>query len=348
MLPDLGIIIVGLRHLHSLSYVDTIRQVEGLRLVGIVEEHEALLGPAAASVGVPGHADLAGALGRSDVDVALILLPHCDMPAAAVQAARAGKHVIVEKPCAVSADAWRHALEAIRAAGVQCAVPFVWRRHPLVTEMRRVIEAGDIGEPVYCSGNIIGGPPDRYTGGPSPWMVNKELSGGGALHNLGVHFIDLFTWVLGMRPTHVAAQVSSAMHGLEIEDYGRVLIGYDGGACASVEAGYSLPHAAPGGYDFSVCVKGRGGAIQWSTGEDTLVIASDRPALRHAPVRRVRVEYPTHPGYIGLPSILFLEETIAALRKNERPPITGEDALVALEVVDAAYRAAGEGVALSP
>jgi predicted dehydrogenase len=347
-LPDLGVAIIGLRHLHSLGYVDTIRQVEGLRLVGVVENDEALLRSTCDALGLPGHSDLGEALARPDADIALILLPHRDCPDAAIQAAKAGKHVIVEKPCAASAESWRAALREIRAAGVQCAVPFVWRRHPLVTEMMRVIAAGDIGRPLYLSGNIIGGPPSRYTSGPSPWMVDKALSGGGALHNLGVHYIDLFNWLLGQRPCRVSAQVSSAMHGLQIEDYGRVLMEYPGGECASVEAGYSLPRAyPPAGYDFSVCAKGQLGCVQWSTADDHVVVASDAPALRHAPVRRQRVAYPTPPGYIGLPSILFLEETVAALRKGQSVPITGEDALAALEVVEAAYRAAGGGVTLA-
>ncbi len=343
-MSDMGIVIVGLHHLHSVGWVQTIEQVHGVRVVAVVDEDEALLAETASALSLPGYTQLNEALARPEVDIALILLPHCDCPAAAVQAAQAGKHVIVEKPCAVSADVWRDALARIEEVGVQCAVPFVWRRHPLVTEMMSIIRSGDIGLPIYCSGNIIGGPPTRYTTGPSPWMIDKRLSGGGALHNLGVHFIDLFNWLLGQKPDRVTAQVSSAMHGLEVEDYARILLWYPGGECASIETGYSLPGSyPPSGYDFSVCIKGCGGSIEWSTCDNEIIVATDLPHARHAPVRREHVAYPTPPGYIGLPSLLFMEEIVGALRNHQKVPIRGRDALAALEIVEAAYRAADKG-----
>ncbi|NQX11731.1 Gfo/Idh/MocA family oxidoreductase [Microbacteriaceae bacterium VKM Ac-2855] len=109
-----------------------------------------------------------------------------------VQALEAGKSVLVEKPMARTvADAEAlAAAEAVSPGIVQ--VGYVRRWSPNAQILKTFIEAGDLGEIYYAKATCI-----RRAGNPGGWFADKEISGGGPLIDLGVHFIDIVWWLMG-------------------------------------------------------------------------------------------------------------------------------------------------------
>lgn len=132
-------------------------------------------------------------LARPDIDAVIISTPpslHAEMT---IEALRAGKHVLCEKPLARNAEECRAMIEAARRAGRVLAVGFNYRFYPSFTLARELLEAGRIGELSHIR---------AYAGYSAtmhnqPWVKDADVVGGGALHDNGIHLIDLVRSFLG-------------------------------------------------------------------------------------------------------------------------------------------------------
>lgn len=155
-----------------------------------------------------GFEDLEDLLG-ADVDVVHICTPNALHAPYALRAVQAGKHVICEKPLGLDLDEARAMVEAGAAAGVATAVPFVYRYHPLVHEIRARRIAGEFG-----SWNLLHGSYlqdwmlDRSA---NSWRVDPALGGASrAFADIGSHWCDLVEWVSGERIVSLSAALSTA------------------------------------------------------------------------------------------------------------------------------------------
>ncbi|MFH1006313.1 MAG: Gfo/Idh/MocA family oxidoreductase [Candidatus Latescibacterota bacterium] len=343
-MKPLGVGIIGLRHLHATSYVPLFEQLEQMRLVAVAESDASLLGRFAQQTGAAGHRDWQTLIARDDVDLVLILLPHCACPEAAIAAAEAGRHVLVEKPMAATSDGVRSMALAARRNGVKLSVPYVWRYHPVTKTIRKLIEEGALGEIVACEGRCAAGRPDRYLDGNSPWIVEKAQSGGGPMHNLGVHWIDLFRYLLKDEVARVSGEVVYTHPEGDIEDHAFALLRFDRGAVASLDISYSVPPSYPHGRDLYIEMRGTSGVLSWSPawlGEtDELLVCSDAEGFGNTPLRRMTFESEKVAGYAGEMGLSFLQDFADAILEDHPPAVTAQDGLEALSVVEAIYRAA--------
>jgi predicted dehydrogenase len=344
-MDPLGVAIIGLHHLHARGWAWNVNRIPDLALVAIADEDRVLLDRVAADLGgVRALQDSHGALALEDVAVAIILLPHDQMPAAAVDALRSGKHVIVEKPCAVSAPSFRPVIDAVAATGRAFTTPYLWRYDPVVIRAREITGAGEIGRVAYLAGRINAGGPDRYRE-LSPWMVRKAQSGGGPFLNLGVHWVDALSWLAGDEPVAVTGQVGRlAAPRLDVEDHARALLEFAGGQQALVETSYVMPASYPPlGYDFALLIKGTAGYIEWSQREDILLVCSRDGGVRTEALDRTAGGWTDAQGYGGANGLQFLADFASAARQGRPPAITAQDALRALRVADAVYESAATG-----
>ncbi|HVB77190.1 MAG TPA: Gfo/Idh/MocA family oxidoreductase [Candidatus Nitrosotalea sp.] len=144
--------------------------------------------------------DYEAMLARPDVDVVLITTPNAQHAAQAISAARAGKHVLSDKPLAGSAEEAQQVIDACAAAGVKLGLNFQTRHHACFQEARRVIASGAIGDVVVVQ--IDAGNGGRPPGG---WRLDPNLAGLGAVNNIAVHIYDVLRFLLGSEVTEVAA-----------------------------------------------------------------------------------------------------------------------------------------------
>lgn len=337
---ELGIALIGLRHLHAEGWIHNIAQTPGVRLAAVAEGDAELLGRCARQhPGTPTFASAEAALAQAGVDVALILLPHDEMPDAAMEAIARGKHLIVEKPCAVNARALQPVAAAAVERRVKFTTPYLWRYDPAVRRAREIVEQGGIGRPLYCTGRINAGGPHRYLE-LSPWMLSRRKSGGGALRNLGVHWIDGFSALLADEPQAVTAQLGGLAHDVEVEDHARALIEFSAGAQLLVETCYALPDSyPPQGYDFAFAIKGSEGYLEWSRRDDTLLWCAGASHCHQERMDRSAAGW-QGPGYGGQTGLDFLALVADAIGEGRDPEIGATDALRALRAVDAAYESA--------
>ncbi|HEX6348835.1 MAG TPA: Gfo/Idh/MocA family oxidoreductase [Candidatus Dormibacteraeota bacterium] len=173
------------------------------------------------------------ALWREDADLALILTPHPFHAPMAIAALRAGKHVLVEKPLAVSAaDQGRSMVAEAERAGRVLAVCFQQRTRTEVVEARRLIAAGFLGR-LQRAEVLATWPRRRAYFESAPWRGTWRGEGGGVLINQGQHDLDLLVHLAGP-PARVFAKTPTRLHEIETEDSVQALLEWENGALGSV------------------------------------------------------------------------------------------------------------------
>ncbi len=340
-MTQLSVAVIGLRHLHSTGWIQNVSDVPETRLAAISEADTAFLGHV--GEGHPGvhlDSDWRETVARPDVDLIIVLLPHDEMPEAAVAGAEAGKHLIIEKPCAVDAGAFDAVPAAANKAGVKVTAPYLWRYDPVVLRAATLIDEGVLGRPLYGTARFNGGSPERYRE-LSPWMLEQARSGGGPLRNLGVHFVDVLCLLFGVEPTHVYCQLSRATHQIEIEDHARVLIEFEGDQQGLIETSYVMPSSyPPTGYDSSLALKGTEGYFAWEQRDNSMVLCTADGRCEQLPAERTAGGWTDAKGYGGENGLEFLADFVRAIRDDSAPRVTAEDAARLLRVVDAAHLSA--------
>jgi predicted dehydrogenase len=251
-----------------------------------------------------------------DVDLVIVGTPNSLHADQTIHALDHGKHVLVDKPMAVTtADADRM-LAAAERAGRILAVGHMWRYHPDVIALRDRIASGGLGRIVRTHGWGV------HAGwGPSGWFTDPSLAGGGALIDMGIHAIDTARFLLGdPRPDRVAASIGVGCHGdYDVDDDGIVVVDWADGVRSSVEFGWWQPRL--GGLEADTEVLGTAGHGRiWS------------------------MALPPPPEYVHCAVPMYaaqLTDVAASCRSGRSPIASAEVGRTALEVVERAYAAAG-------
>jgi predicted dehydrogenase len=182
--------------------------------------------------------DLDEMLGAPDVDAVLVATPHSTHVDLAERVARAGKHVFVEKPLALTVAGVRSAAEAAAEAGVVLQTGQNRRRQPANRRIKAMIDAGELGTVLQLDGM------HSAAGGHKPelpaWRADPAECPHGGMTALGVHTVDTFNYFMGAAKRVTA--FSSRFTGLrELDDATSVLLEYDGGQLASINTTYFSP-----------------------------------------------------------------------------------------------------------
>jgi predicted dehydrogenase len=193
------------------------------------------------------YTDLKHLADDPDVDAVINALPNYLHAPVTIMMLEAGRHVLCEKPMATSAADARKMVEAAESAGRTLLIGHVWRLHPGVRWLREVVASGKIGKVFKVRAHaVVAGRGPRA----KSWFVQPELAGGGALADVGIHSIDLLSFLFGdrLKPVNVSARVGNDFRRLAVEDSADLRVRFDGGMVADIKAGWYHDHAdAPHG-----------------------------------------------------------------------------------------------------
>ena len=277
------------------------------------------------------------------IELAAIFLPHADCPAAAEKCAAAGANLMVEKPVAASSAGAQAIVAAAQKNHVALTTGYAWRFHPVARDLKKMISEGLLGRIVATEGRCAAGRLQRYIDGHASWMLQKSRSGGGPMYNLGVHWIDLFRWMLADEVVEVSGQNVKINTQYDIEDNSFAHLRFSSGTVAALDISYTVPDAYPYGRDLYISVRGTQGVAQWSPAyegqKDTLILCSDHPAFAGSPRTLREYELQPMPGYSGFMGVAYLKNTVDAILNQTPLTVTGQDGVAALKVVEAIYRA---------
>ena len=177
------------------------------------------------------YGDYQAMLNDGDVQMVSICTPHGLHAIMSIQAAYAGKHVLVEKPMALSSRASEQMIAAAAANDVKLYVVKQNRYNQPILKVKEALDAGRLGRPLMVQCNVIWNRHDAYYQ-QSEWRGNRELEGG-ALQTQVSHFIDLMVWWFG-DVTQAKTIIDTLNHDIQIEDCGSAALRFDSGVIGSL------------------------------------------------------------------------------------------------------------------
>jgi len=206
----LGVAIIGTGNV-ARQHAEAARAVSGVKLRAVADIDEVRrrewIAKYCGNEPVDDYADYQSLLRRDDIDLVIVTLPHWLHAEVATAAAEAGKHVIVEKPMALTLDECDRMIATARRAGVILAVGLTHHFHALPVAAKRLLDSNRLGRIIWGSERYY--VPRRY-GTTSEWFFDRERGGGQLLSN-GVHFIDRLLWtVAGPADVNAPAMLSRA------------------------------------------------------------------------------------------------------------------------------------------
>lgn len=258
-----------------------------------------------------------------------------------IEAAYAGKHVIVEKPIALSlADADR-LIEAAHTSNVKLCVVLQNRYNPPLRDLHRAVAAGTLGRLLLGNATVRWYRPQEYyeDGWHGTWAMD-----GGALMNQSIHHIDALQWLMG-EVDQVFAYTATLAHKMEAEDMGVAVLHFTSGALGSIEGStVTFPENLEG----SVAVFGeRGSAKIGGTALNRKVLWKIEGQIEHERELLTRDQVDP-PSVYGTSHKAVLADMLNAIRDDHQPETNGTEARKSLALVRAIYESARSGVPVNP
>jgi predicted dehydrogenase len=222
----------GSRILRTLEHSSVLRPVIG------VDPSESARAGLTERQGLPAVASIEEAIASTHIDVVVICSPHTQHAAQVVAAAAAGCHVFVEKPFTLSLDDCIRAMDTVSAAGVRVGIGYERRFEPAVETLTARCKSGELGQLLLVEGNFSH---DRFLALPADsWRLSAKHAPIGPLSATGIHLVDLAISLLG-RPVEVWATCSTLATGFENGDALSVMISFESGATATLNAVLATP-----------------------------------------------------------------------------------------------------------
>lgn len=267
-------------------------------------------------------------LADPEVEGVLITTPHSVHAEQVMAAARAGKHVFVDKPFTLTVVDARRATEACRQAKVVLAVGHQRRRQAASRAMKKLVDEGALGKVAQVEGNFsvsIG-----FTLKPGMWRTVREETPGGAMTNLGIHHVDTFQYLLGPIARAMAFSRRVALTSVEIDDTTSIIFEFASGSLGYL--GTSWVHA-----NRTQVITLHGTEAQaWSEADGSRLLVA----------RRGEAEPTTVPLTPVDPLVEELAEFARCVREGTRPEVGGPEATAAIAVLEAIVESAQTGRAV--
>ena len=344
--PERGFGIVGTGVIAAM-HAAAITTLPRARLAAVTDVADGAAAAFAAARGCAAEPGLDQLLARPDVDVVCVCVPSGLHAEVGVRAARAGKHLVVEKPIDVTLAAADRLIEAARAAGVALTVISQHRFDPGLIELKRLLGDGALGRLVLAEASTKWYRTQAYYDSAA-WRGTWAMDGG-SLMNQGIHYVDLLRWCMGP-VTEVTAVCATQAHQVEVEDTALAIVRFGSGAVGTI---LSSTAAYPGfpqrleitGTDGTVIVEdGRivrrafgAQATAGDPGEDADPGAGAVGALggHGAAADPAAIEVASHAAQIA--------DLLAAVEEGRAPAVDGQAGRDALEIVRAVYESARTG-----
>jgi predicted dehydrogenase len=325
--------VIAAMHAHAIA------ALSGARLVAVTDVAAGAAAAFAAARGCAAEPSLDALLARADVDVVCVCVPSGLHAEVGTRAARAGKHLVVEKPIDLTLPAADRLIEAARAAGVALTVISQHRFDPGLIELKGLLRDGTLGRLVLGEARTKWYRTQAYydsAGWRGTWAMD-----GGSLMNQGVHYVDLLRWCMGP-VTEVTAVCATQAHQIEVEDTALAIVRFSSGAVGTI---LSSTAALPG---FPQRLE--------ITGTEGTVIVEDGRIVRRAFGAGVRADGGPDGGAGPVADVgsdpaavdvaghaAQIADLLAAIDEGREPAVGGEAGREALEVVCAVYESARTG-----
>jgi predicted dehydrogenase len=276
------------------------------------------------------YTDFAEMAADPDIDAVVNALPNYLHAPVTIQMLKAGKHVLCEKPMALSVKECEDMIDTAKKTGYKLMIAHMWRFDREIIWLRNVIMSGKLGKIFKAKSHevliydIFGEDPSTKS-----WFVNKSLAGGGAMTDMGIHSFDTLRFVLGdIRPTKVFAKIGTYFKDIEVEDTATLMLEFEGGILSLIEAGwYNLYADEKQGYTQIFGTKGYARAVP---SELQIDIEGEWSFVKpQIPQRNQQEDLSAFQAQ--------MDHFLNCIIKNKEPSPNGNDGLWAMKILEAAY-----------
>lgn len=279
------------------------------------------------------YTDYQEMLQRPDIDIIIICTPSGGHAEQGIMAAKAGKHVVVEKPMALSLRDADQLIKACDDAGVTLGVVHQNRFNKAIKLVRSAIDQGRFGALTHLNAAIRWYRDQAYYDA-APWR-GTWAQDGGVLMNQSIHNIDLLQWMAGAPPIEIYAYTATRMHKIEAEDVAVAIVKFSNGAFGIIEAASTT---YPRNLEETLNIFGATGSVivggvavnrieAWRFGDD----AEEQSILAN--------QQADPPTVYGFGHSELLRDVIEAIRNRRKPCVDGIEGRKALELILGIYHA---------
>ena len=260
-----------------------------------------------------------------DLDLVYVITPNSLHKDFTIRAAKAGKHVVCEKPMSVNAADAQLMVDACKKANVKLFIGYRMHLEPKTLEIIRMRKAGDFGKALFFQG--LSG---FKIGDPTQWRLNAKLAGGGAMMDIGVYSINGSRYMIGEEPIWVTAQevkTDPIKFKEGVDETITFQMGFPGGAVASCLSTYSMNNLD-----------------RFFLNGDNKGFAEMAPSTGYGPIKAR-----THLGELDYPHVTHqtvqMDEISKMVNQGKKPevPMDGEEGVKDMKIVDAIFLAVKTG-----
>lgn len=322
--PVLRVAIMGLGS-YGTRVAEAMRSCKKAKLVGVISGTPSKIKDWQTKYGIPekncyNYKDFDKIRDNPDIDAVYVITPNALHKDQVIRVAKAGKQVICEKPMSVNASDAQQMVDACKKAGVKLLIGYRMHFEPKTLEIVRMRKEGAFGKVLFFQG--LSG----FTiGNPNQWRMQKELSGGGAMMDIGIYSVNGSRYMIGEDPVWVTAQeVKTDPQKFKegIDETITFQLGFPGGAVASCLSTYSMNNLD------RFFLNGEKG------------FAEMQPSTGYGPIQGR-----THKGELNHPHVTHqtfqMDEMAGILLEGKLPvvPVDGEEGLKDMKIIDAIYKA---------
>lgn len=317
-------------------HAESIQELSKATLVAVADIKQGRADHFAQKYGATSYTDYHALLARPDIDVVNICTPSGMHAAMTIDALRAGKHVIVEKPMALKLEDADQMLAVAKETGRKLCVVLQNRFNPPMQDLRRVVDAGKLGKLLLGNATVRWFRPQEYY--EDDWHGTPDMDGG-AMMNQSIHHIDALQWFMGDVET-VFAFTGTLAHQIDVEDVGTVTLKFKSGALATIE-GSTVTY--PENLEASLALFGETGSAKvGGTALNRKVFWKIAGELEHER-ELLTQEQLDPPSVYGYSHKLVIADMVEAIRDDRDPQTNGYEARRSVALVLAIYESARTG-----
>ncbi|MGB2435245.1 MAG: Gfo/Idh/MocA family protein [Flavobacteriaceae bacterium] len=321
-------------------HAQCIDKIPNAKLLGVLSKTESRALDIAVNFRAPVFWEIEKLLSHPEIDVICVCNESGLHGATIAKIAKAGKHILCEKPLETTVEKIDRIAEVVKSTGIQLACVFQNRENPEYKKLKTFVESGSLGKILLCQTSINWYRPPTYYEGS--WRGTKALDGGAALINQGIHTIDLMLDLMG-EVALVSGLVDTLHHQIEGEDLAVAALKFKSGALGTLSGGTALFPGEPE----SITIYGtlgnvvfRGGKIVSSTVSSihkALTASDEDPGSGASDPMAITDQF----------HIAAIEDFMDAIRHDRVPKVNIDEAKKSVALINAIYQSKGNGVKLN-
>lgn len=315
------------------KHATSIEKIEGSNLIAICDNVPSTMEYYSQRYQATPYTDLDQMLLNEEIDIVCICTPSGFHAPLAVKVANAKKHIIVEKPIAMTLEDTDKIIDACNINNVKLAVVHPNRFRPVVRELKKIIDSRLLGAISHASCIVNWNRNQEYYDQAS-WRGTKEYDGG-VLMNQAIHNLDLLLWFMGT-PKEIYSMEATRFRNIQAEDVSVGTIRFTSGALATVEASTTV---YPKNFEESITLFGEKGTVKIGGSNALYFEHLDIMGMSEDEINNLKESINSDPW--GTPGHQWIiEDMIDAINQGRNPAITGIDGRDALKLVLSFYESA--------